>query len=57
MTEYDRQLIKLARLLTSIDWGLAFSYAEKAETIEAKHILEDIGKSLYHKEEYLADNL
>lgn len=52
MSEHDRKLIEQAKKLSYTDWSLAFDMAEKAVSKQAKNELENIGKRLYHTEEY-----
>lgn len=52
MTEKDRKLIERARKeLWYIDWPEVSNMAKKADTEEARQILEQISKDYYRKEE------
>lgn len=54
MTEKDKQLIAQAELLPKGDWDIAFTLAELADTEEARHTLKNIGRLLYHREEFFS---
>lgn len=54
MTDKDQKLIEKAKKLSAVDWDYAYELAEQADTEEAKEILSNIGRLLYHREEYNA---
>jgi len=51
MTENDKKLIAKANKTSYIDWYLVDKMREQADSEEAKRILADISKHLYHREE------
>lgn len=53
-TEKDKKLIAEAERLSCVDWEKAFHLARQADTEVARNRLENIGRLLYHKEEYEA---
>jgi hypothetical protein len=47
-------LIKKATGMDCIYWSIVDSMADKAETAEAREILQKMAKTMYHKEEWEA---
>lgn len=48
----DERLVNYAKTLHYTDWHIAFDLAKRASAEESKIELENIGKRLYHLEEY-----
>ena len=57
LPEKDQKLIEKAYNSPSVEWQEVRSLANEAETDEAKEIIIEWSKSLYHKDEYSAGNL
>jgi len=55
-TEDDKTLIEMAKNLHYSDWALCEDLASKAESLEAKQLINYIGKKLFRREEYMGDN-
>ena len=55
MTERDRDLIREAKDLPSMDWDIVWGMVKQADSYQAREILKSMARNLYHSDEYYSD--